>query len=150
MDALEKKERVYQQWAAAAAAATATATTQITLTKHIMCLIDFCVVLCKCVFGNSVSHKYFALHSRAILRSARQSSVSFLFIRSFVRLFLLFFGALCCSACVLAGWLWVRVRSSSVSLCLVPLSVCPCLLSLWMFEGYSCMHFCCRCFFNWF
>lgn len=99
MGALEKKERV-----TTTTTTTISAITQITLTKHIMCLIDFCVVLCKCVFGNSVSHKYFRSFplSRAPslsfspFRLTRQSSISFFFIRSLVRLFLLFLGPLLC------------------------------------------------------
>lgn len=56
---------------------TTTAITQITLTKHIMCLIDSCVVLCKCVFGNSVSHKLFA--SLTLERAALFGSTLFYF-----------------------------------------------------------------------
>lgn len=78
-----------------------------------MCLIDSCVVLCKCVFGNSVSHKYSL--SRAPARSLFLSPapISFLFL----------FPSVSCTSSLLSGRVLpvcVALFSSYVSFVRVP------------------------------
>lgn len=68
-----------------------------------------CGVVQMRVFGNSVSHKYSSL-------SLPDCSIS--------SVFCFFLGSLLCAFLL------------CVSLCLVPMSVCPCSMSLWMFTEY--------------